>query len=110
MNSEVEKFTRFLEEYANFLKSGKKIIDIPLTPEEPLEEASRVRALSRIKREGNLIVIYLSEGEAEHWAHFEGEIIMLFDKLYRPLKIEIEVKDTMDSEKVLENAGLLSSR
>ncbi|MEM0173790.1 MAG: hypothetical protein QXV69_07515 [Sulfolobaceae archaeon] len=109
MDSGLERFARFLEDYANFLKSDRKIIDIPLTPKELLEEASRIRALSRVRREGEVIVIDLNKGKAEHWAHFEGEIIMLFDKLYRPLKIEIEIKDTMDSEKVLKSAGLIPS-
>jgi methyl coenzyme M reductase gamma subunit len=66
-----------------------------------LSEDSRIRAKSRVKRENGMIVIRLNEGNPEHWAHFEGEIIMIFDKLYRPLRLEIEIKDTMDSEKVL---------
>jgi len=32
---------------------------------------------------------------------------MVLDKSFRPLKLEIEITDTMDSEKVLINAGLL---
>jgi hypothetical protein len=32
---------------------------------------------------------------------------MVLDKSFRPLKLEIEIKDIMDSEKVLINAGLL---
>ena len=101
-----EEFAKFLEEYAEYLKSKPPLIDIP---EELLAEASRIRAKSRVKLEGGKIVIYLDNGKTEHWAHFEGEIIMTFDKLYRPLKVEIEIKDTIDSEKVLKNADLISS-
>jgi hypothetical protein len=101
MEDLLEKYANFLEDYANFLKNNKPIIDIPLSSHELLAEASRIRAKSRVKRENGMIVIRLNEGNSEHWAHFEGEIIMIFDKLYRPLKLEIEIKDTMDSEKVL---------
>ncbi|BDC18900.1 hypothetical protein [Acidianus sp. HS-5] len=98
-----EEFAKFLEEYAEYLKSKPPLIDIPLSPKELLAEASRIRAKSRVKLEGGKIVIYLDNGKTEHWAHLEGEIIITFDKLYRPLKVEIEIKDTMDSEKVLKN-------
>ncbi|TRM97363.1 hypothetical protein DMP16_02795, partial [Sulfolobus sp. B1] len=54
-----------------------------------------------------IMEITLAEGVVEHWAHIEGEVIIKLDKLYRPLKIEIEIKDTMDSEKVLMHADLL---
>ncbi|AKA74629.1 hypothetical protein SULI_12675 [Saccharolobus solfataricus] len=106
---ELEKYAKFLEDYANFVKNNKPIINIPLSPEELLSEASRIRALSRVKRENGLIIVKLAEGNAEHWAHFEGEVIMTFDNLYRPLKIEIEIKDTMDSEKVLKDANLIGT-
>lgn len=51
----------------------------------------------------------MADGSAEHWAHFEGEVVITFDSLYRPLRVEIEVKDSMDSEKVLKNANLVST-
>jgi hypothetical protein len=66
-----------------------------------LAEASRIRAKSRVKGENGIITVRLNEGNPEHWVHFEGEIIMTFDKLYRPLRLEIEIKDMMGSEKVL---------
>ncbi|MFP3400309.1 hypothetical protein [Acidianus sp.] len=99
-----EEFAKFLEDYANYLKNNKQpLIDIPLSPDDLLAEASRIRAKSRVKLKDRRIIIQLTNGEEKHWAHFEGEIIMTFDKLYRPLKVEIEIKDVMDSEKVLKN-------
>ncbi|MFP3218663.1 MAG: hypothetical protein RXQ99_08730, partial [Acidianus sp.] len=59
--------------------------------------------------DNEFIEIYLANGEAEHWAHFEGEIIMTLNDSYTPLRLEIEIKDVMDSEKVLKNAGLIPS-
>jgi hypothetical protein len=105
MEDLLEKYAIFLEDYANFLKNNKPIIDIPLSSHELLEEASRIRAKSRVKGENGIITVRLNEGNPEHWAHFEGEIIMTFDKLYRPLKLEIEIKDMMGSEKVLKKLG-----
>jgi hypothetical protein len=64
---------------------------------------------SDIKYENELIEIVLANGESEHWAHFEGEVVMVLDRLYRPLKLEIEITDTMDSEKVLMDAELIST-
>ena len=101
MEDLLEKYAIFLEDYANFLKNNKPIIDIPLSSHELLAEASRIRAKSRVKGENGIITVRLNEGNPEHWVHFEGEIIMTFDKLYRPLKLEIEIKDMMGSEKVL---------
>lgn len=51
MEESLEKYAKFLEDYANFLKNNKPIINISLSPEELLSEASRIRALSRVKRE-----------------------------------------------------------
>jgi hypothetical protein len=62
---------------------------------------------SDIKYENEVIEIVLANGEPEHWAHFEGEVVMVLDKSFRPLRLEIEITDTMYSEKVLINAGLL---
>ncbi|TRM96072.1 hypothetical protein DJ527_13040 [Sulfolobus sp. F1] len=108
MEEQLEKYAEFLEKYAEYLrKNGKPIIDIPLSPEEILSEASRIRAKSKVKAEHGWIYVDLNEGVVEHWAHIEGEVIIKLDKLYRPLKIEIEIKDTMDSEKVLMHADLL---
>jgi hypothetical protein len=97
----LEKYAIFLEDYANFLKNNKLIIDIPLSSPELLEEASRIRAKSRVKGENGIINVRLNEGNFEHWAHFEGEIIMTLDKLYKPLRLEIEIKDMMGNEKIL---------
>jgi len=101
MEDLLEKYAIFLEDYANFLKNNKLIIDIPLSSPELLEEASRIRAKSRVKGENGIITVRLNEGNPEHWVHFEGEIIMTFDKLYKPLRLEIEIKDMMGSEKIL---------
>jgi hypothetical protein len=101
MEDLLEKYAKFLEDYANFLKNNKPIIDIPLSSYELLAEASRIRAKSRVKGENGIITVRLNEGNPEHRAYFEGEIIMTFDKLYRPLRLEIEIKDMMGSEKVL---------
>jgi hypothetical protein len=96
---------KVLEEYAEYLKNnGKPIIDAPLTPEEILSEALRIRAKSKVKAEHGWIYVDLNDGIAEHWAHIEGEVIIKLDKLYRQLKMEI--KDAMDSEKVLKDADL----
>jgi len=51
MEESLEKYAKFLEDYPNFLKNNKPIINISLSPEELLSEASRIRALSRVKRE-----------------------------------------------------------
>jgi hypothetical protein len=101
MEDLLEKYAIFLEDYANFLKNNKPIIDTPLSSHELLEEASRMRAKSRVKEENGIITVRLNEGNPEHWVHFDGEIIMTFDKLYRSLRLEIEIKDMMGSEKVL---------
>jgi hypothetical protein len=63
---------------------GRPVIDIPLTPEELLSEASRIRAMSRVHAEDVWIRVDLKEGEAKHWAHVEGEVVIEMDKLYRP--------------------------
>jgi hypothetical protein len=80
--------------------NNKPIIDIPLSSHELLEEASRIRAKSRVKGENDIITVRLNEGNPEHWAHFEGEIIMTFDKLYRPLRWKICWKNTQNSWKI----------
>ncbi len=55
-----------------------------------------------VSAEDGWICIHLKDGIAKHWAHFEGEVIVKLDRLYRPLSIEIEIKDTMDHEKEME--------
>jgi len=110
MQNSLEKYVNFLEDYARFLKKGNKpVIDIPLTPEELLAEAKRVKAKSRLRAENRSIIMLLADREGEHWANLEGEVVIVFDKLYRPLRVEIEVKDMMGSDKVLSDAGLLST-
>ncbi|WP_126449407.1 hypothetical protein [Sulfodiicoccus acidiphilus] len=54
---------------------NRPVIDIPLTPEELLEEASRIRAKARVKAEHGVIAVELAERVGGHWAHFEGEVI-----------------------------------
>ncbi|MFP3202573.1 MAG: hypothetical protein RXR43_10135 [Sulfolobus sp.] len=76
------------------------------SPDELLAEASRIRAKSRVKLKDYSTT---NKRLGKHWAHFKEEIIITFDKLCRPLKVEIEIKDVMDSEKVLKNAGLIPS-
>jgi len=169
MSNSLERYAEFLEDYAKYLLNNKPIIDIPLSPQELIDEASRIRAKLKVRSEKGKIVINLNEGETiyfikflgevvfsfdklyrplkieieikeridesifnesqkkcksikydngfvevllakgdvEHWAHIEGEVVFSFDKLYRPLKIEIEIKDLMDNEKVLKSADLI---
>ncbi|BCU67808.1 hypothetical protein HS7_12450 [Sulfolobales archaeon HS-7] len=169
MSNSLERYAEFLEDYARYLLSNKPVIDISLSPQELIDEASRIKAKLKVRSEKGRIIINLNEGEAvyftkflgeivfsfdklyrplkieieikerihesifnesqkkcksikydngfievflakgdaEHWAHIEGEIVFSFDKLYRPLKIEMEIKDLMDNEKVLKSADLI---
>ncbi|BCU70021.1 hypothetical protein [Stygiolobus caldivivus] len=80
---------------------GERVFKPLKGSEESDGEATRAGLPLKVEGRGEFIILRLNEGEPEHWAHFEGEVVITFDKYYKPLKVEIEVKDTMDSEKAL---------
>lgn len=63
-----------------------------------------------MKFDGVYLELSLNQGEPEHWAHFGGTVELELNSDYRPLRMTIEVKDTMGSEGVLRSAGLLTTR
>ena len=46
-----------------------------------------------VKKEKSALVAELDEGKSTHKVRFEGEVLLKLDRDYRPLYLEVEVKD-----------------